>query len=136
MSDFYFYLHFELIADLRLNLYKSSNQPSPPVHIMVNPNRGGAWRGSYVNGRGGPRSVVTQNPTTHVDSGVSPGVSMPSQNNSNRGGILPRGGGGGGRGFRGRGFGPGVDRGRGIPRGGLRGGRGRGSFAAAPQVVS
>lgn len=108
---------------------------------MVNPNRGGAWRGGYVNGRGGggggPRSVVNQNPTTtttHVDGsgGVSSGVSMPSPNNSNRGGILSRGG---GRGYRGRGFvGPGVDRGRGIPRGGFRG-RGRGSFAA-PQVVS
>jgi hypothetical protein len=98
---------------------------------MVNPNRGGAWRGGYANGRGGPRPVVTQNPTTHGDNGVSPIVSMPSHNNSNHGGIPPRGG---GRGFRGRGFGPGADRGRGIPRGGFRG-RGRGSFAA-PQVVS
>ena len=99
---------------------------------MVNPNRGGAWRGGHVNGRGGPRSVVAPNPTTHVDNAVSPGVSTPSHNNSNRGGMLPRGG---GRGFRGRGNnGPGVDRGRGIPRGGFRG-RGRGSVAA-PQVVS
>ena len=134
MSDFYFYLHFKLITDLRLNLSKSSNQP-PPVHIMVNPNRGGAWRGGYVNGRGsggggGPRSVVAQNPTTHVDSVVSNGVSTPSHNNSNRGGMLPRGG----RGSRGRGFGPGVDRGRGMPRG-SRGSRGRGSFPA-PQVAS
>lgn len=97
---------------------------------MVNPNRG-AWRGGHVNGRGaGPRSVVTQNPTTHVDSVVSNGVPNPSHNNSNRGGMLPRGG----RGFRGRGFGPGVDRGRGIPRG-SRGSRGRGSFTA-PQVMS
>ena len=94
---------------------------------MVNPNRGGgAWRGNYVNGRGGPRSVVTQNPTPHVDNGVTPVVSIPSQhNNSNRGGMLPRGG---GRGYRG---GRGVDRGRGMPRGGFRG-RGR----AAPQVAS
>ena len=53
---------------------------------MVNPNRGGgAWRGNYVNGRGGPRSVVTQNPTPHVDNGVTPVVYIPSQhNNSNR----------------------------------------------------
>jgi len=100
----------------------NSNQSPSPVHIMVNPNRGGgAWRGNHVNGRGGPRSVVTQNPTTHVDSGgVSPGVPMPSNNNSNRGGMLPRGG----RGFRGRGGDRGVDRGRGMPRG-FRGGRGR-----------
>ena len=92
---------------------------------MVNPNRGGAWRGNYVNGRGGPRSVVTPtNPTTHVDNGVSP---IPSHNNSNRGGMLPRGV---GRGFRGRGGDRGVDRGRGIPRG-FRGGRGR-----AAQVAS
>lgn len=95
---------------------------------MVNPNRGGAWRGNYVNGRGGPRSVVTQNPTTHVDNDVSPGVSLPSHNNSNRGGMPPRGG---GRGSRGRGVDR-ADRSRGMPRGGFRGGRGR----AAPQVVS
>lgn len=95
---------------------------------MVNPNRGGgAWRGNYVNGRGGPRSVVAPNPTTHVDSGVSPGVPLPPHNNSNRGGMLPRGG---GRGFRGRGGDRGVDRGRGIR--GFRGGRGR----AAPPVAS
>jgi hypothetical protein len=105
---------------------------------MVNPNRGGAWRGGHVNGRGGagagPRSVVAHNPTTHADNGVSPGVSVPPHsNNFNRGGMFSRGG---GRGFRGRGFGGpgGDDRGRGVPRGGFRG-RGRGSFAA-PQVVS
>ena len=95
---------------------------------MVNPNRGGgAWRGNHVNGRGGPRSVVTQNPTTHVDSGVSPGVPIPSHNNSNRGGMISHGG---GRGYRGRGVDRGVDRGR-------RGFRGRGRGApAAPQVAS
>ena len=76
-----------------------------------------------MNGRGGPRSVVTQNPAPHVDSGVTPVVSIPSQhNNSNRGGMLPRGG----RGYRGRG----VDRGRGMPRGGFRGGRGRAQVAS------
>jgi len=109
----------------------NSSQPSP-VHIMVNPNRG-AWRGGgHVNGRGGPPSPATQAPITHVES-VSPGT-VPSApfippHNSNRGGVLPRGG----RGFnhpasRGRGFVPGGDRGRGVPRGGFRG-RGRGSFA-------
>jgi len=106
----------------------NSRQPSSPVHIMINPNRGGAaWRGGYVNGRGGLPS-----PTAHVENGVSPGVpSIPPQHNSSRAGMFPRGG---GRGFRGRGgFGPGVDRGRGIPpRGGFRG-RGRGSFVA-PQT--
>ena len=86
-----------------------------------------------MNGRGGPRPVVTPNPTTttHVDGGVSPGVSLSRNNNNiiNRGGMLPRGG---GRGFRGgRGGDRGVDRGRGIPRGGFRGGRGRGSLAVA-----
>lgn len=92
---------------------------------MINPNRGGAaWRGGYVNGRGGlPSSVPT---TAHVENGVSPGAP------SHRAGMFPRGA------FRGRGgFGPGVDRGgfrgRGIsPRGGFRG-RGRGSFVA-PQT--
>lgn len=112
----------------------NSRQPSSPVHIMVNPNRGGgggAWRGGYVNGRGGLPSPATLVPTTHVENGVSPGVpSIPPQHNSNRGGMFPRGG---GRGFRGRGvFGPGVDRGRGISPRGFRG-RGRGSFVA-PQA--
>lgn len=93
---------------------------------MVNPNRGGAWRGGHVNGRGGPPSPATQAPTTHVENGGVPSISP-----HNRGGVFSRGG---GRGFRGRGFGPGVDRGRGVPRGGFRGSRGRGSFAA-PQVA-
>ena len=80
-----------------------------------------------MNGRGGPSSPVTQATTTHVENGVSHGVSsIPPHNNSNRGGMFPRGG---SRSFRGRGFSSGVDRGRGVVRGGFRG-RGRASFAA------
>jgi len=117
----------------------NSNQP---VHIMVNPNRGGAWRGrGYVNGRGGPPppSSATQAPTTttHVDS-VSSGSGgvLPSHHHSHRGGVVTRGGGRGGRGgfdyaSRGLDFSPrGDHHHRGRARGGLRG-RGRGSFALA-----
>ncbi|KAF5374511.1 hypothetical protein D9615_009091 [Tricholomella constricta] len=114
----------------------SGFRPAPPsdnvpVHIMTNPNRG---RGGFANGRGGHQPPATVN---HENSASQPPTS-PSHahphahpngfpvHHAGRG--FPRGGRGFNTPFRGRGFAPGFDRGRGAPRGGFRG-RGRGSFA-------